>query len=150
MARWVQNSRRVNARGHRLSRRADRERSRADFQPRQSLEALTDWLIDPLAGCANFWSPSYRQIVALAFAADLWRWVVPKGVEIMQPKTSVHPLRRAALCFRRSWPPILVLVVKDFLRWPPLEGQDYVEGAGFSRLPSAIAEQELNVIESIP
>jgi phosphate transport system substrate-binding protein len=40
--------------------------------------------------------------------------------------------------------------MKDFLKWALDQGQTYAEAAGFARLPKAIAEQELSVIEKIP
>lgn len=39
--------------------------------------------------------------------------------------------------------------VKDFLRWMLTDGQSYAERAGFTKLPKAIVEQELKVIEGI-
>ena len=39
--------------------------------------------------------------------------------------------------------------VKDFLRWALEEGQDYAEAAGFAKLPKAIAEEELSLVEQI-
>jgi phosphate transport system substrate-binding protein len=40
--------------------------------------------------------------------------------------------------------------MKDFLRWMLSEGQTYAEPAGFSRLPTAIIEQERKAIDAIP
>ena len=40
--------------------------------------------------------------------------------------------------------------LKDFLRWMLNEGQSYVEGAGFARLPRPIAGKELEAIEKMP
>lgn len=40
--------------------------------------------------------------------------------------------------------------LKDFLRWILTEGQSYVGAAGFSGLPKAIAEQELDAVARIP
>ena len=40
--------------------------------------------------------------------------------------------------------------IKDFLRWMLNEGQTYAQQAGFARLPTAVAEPELLLIERIP
>jgi phosphate transport system substrate-binding protein len=40
--------------------------------------------------------------------------------------------------------------LKDFLRWALKQGQGYVEPSGFTRLPAAIAEQELKALEKLP
>jgi phosphate transport system substrate-binding protein len=40
--------------------------------------------------------------------------------------------------------------MKDFLRWMLNEGQTYAEAAGFTRLPTAIVEQELKAVDAIP
>jgi phosphate transport system substrate-binding protein len=40
--------------------------------------------------------------------------------------------------------------IKDFLRWMLNEGQTHAQQAGFARLPTAIVEPELKLIERIP
>jgi phosphate transport system substrate-binding protein len=40
--------------------------------------------------------------------------------------------------------------IKDFLRWMLNEGQTYAQQNGFARLPTAIVEPELKLVESIP
>lgn len=40
--------------------------------------------------------------------------------------------------------------MKNFLGWMLNEGQNYLESSGYMRLPSAVVEQELDVIERIP
>jgi len=41
-------------------------------------------------------------------------------------------------------------VMKNFLGWMLNEGQTYLGSSGYTRLPSAVVEQELSVIEKIP